>query len=71
MVEVVGGKVVFGIEDTSKVVGADEVNMRGQGMSFAGLSNGRSFVMKIWFLYHAHIDNRVLRSRWSSYRVSA
>lgn len=35
--------------------------MRGRGRVFAGLSNGNSFVMKVWFLYHAHIDNRVCR----------
>lgn len=35
--------------------------MRGRGGVFARLSNGRGFLMKVWFLYHAHIDNRVCR----------
>lgn len=53
--------IVLGIDETNKGIEADEVNMRGRGRVFAGLSNGRSFVMKVWFLYQAHIDNGLCR----------
>lgn len=36
--EVVGGMIVFGIDETNKGVEADEVNVRGRGRVFAGLN---------------------------------
>lgn len=59
--EAVGREIIFGIEEADKGVEADEIDLRGRGGVFAKLSNGRGFVVKVWVLCHAHVDNRVCR----------
>lgn len=47
----------MGLRRLNKGVEAHEVKHAGfEGRVLAGLSNGRSFVVQVWFLYHAYID---------------